>query len=98
MKTIDLFREGLNQSLSIEGFLLTMFESSNELCESVSQEVRDHFKELVFSTVIQKDPELSESLSFGKPIPFYNVRSIGAENYIELAKEFLEKTMTVAAV
>jgi len=92
LKTIDLFREGLNAKLEIEGFVLTMFEQGNALAQSVKEDLMNHFKDKVYQTLIHKDPRLSESPSFGKPIASYDVRTSGAEDYIELTREFLERT------
>ncbi|OED34347.1 hypothetical protein AB834_06965 [PVC group bacterium (ex Bugula neritina AB1)] len=89
LKTIDMCVEGLNPHLAIEGFLLTMYEKDNELATHVVKEVRDHFKDKVFRSVIQRDPYLSEAPGFGKPVTMYQMRSVGAENYIELAQELL---------
>lgn len=97
LKTIDLFVEGLNPHLTIEGFLLTMYESGNELADNVVKEVREHFKDKVFRTVIERDSYLSEAPGFGKPVTLYQMRCKGAENYIELAQEVLEAYALVEA-
>ncbi len=97
LKTVDLCVEGLNPHLSIEGFLLTMYEKNNELANHVVTEVREHFKDKVFQTVIERDPYLSEAPGFGKPVTMYQMRCVGAENYIELAQELLEKYSLVEA-
>ena len=91
LKTVDMFVEGLNPQLVVEGFLLTMYERCNALANNVVQEVRAHFQEQVFRTTIVRDVTLSEAPGFGKPVTVYAMRSPGAENYIELAHELLEK-------
>lgn len=91
LKTVDMFREALNPHLEIEGFVLTMYEPGQELADNVVHEVREHFQERVFQTIIEYDTSLSEAPGFGQPITTYNMRSRGAENYIELTQEILEK-------
>jgi len=89
MSTIKLIRHDLNPDLAIEGVLLTMYDSRNNLAEQVAQEVRKHFGNKVFSTVIHRNVALSEAPSHGKPVLLYDIRSRGAQSYLELAKEVL---------
>jgi len=89
LKTIRLIKENLNQELKIEGILLTMVDKRNNLSHQVTEEVRRHFSELVFNTVIPRNVRLSECPSFGKPIILYDASSRGAESYLELAKEII---------
>ncbi len=89
LKTINLINNNLNPRLKIEGILLTMFDKRNNISHQVEEEVRKHFEELVFKTVIPRNVRLSESPSFGKPIILYDADSRGAESYLELAKEVL---------
>ncbi len=89
LKTIELIKENLNPSLKIEGILLTMFDKRNNLAHQVSDEIRKHFGQLVFNTVIPRNVRLSESPSFGKPIILYDADSKGAESYLNLAKEIM---------
>jgi chromosome partitioning protein len=89
LKTIRLIKENLNPGLKIEGILLTMADRRNNLSYQVTQEVRNHFSDLVFNTVIPRNVRLSESPSFGKPIILYDASSKGAESYLELAKEVM---------
>lgn len=89
LKTIELIKENLNPSLKIEGILLTMFDKRNNLAHQVSNEIRKHFNDLVFNTVIPRNVRLSESPSFGKPIILYDADSKGAESYLNLAKEIM---------
>ncbi len=88
--TIDLVRENLNPTLSIEGILLTMFDIRNNLSSQVAEEVRNHFKDLVFQTVVPRNVRLGESPSYGMPVLLYDIRSKGAQSYLELAKELIE--------
>lgn len=89
LRTIDLIKNNLNPALKIEGILLTMFDRRNNISHQVAEEVRRHFEDLVFNTVIPRNVRLSESPSFGKPIILYDAGSRGAESYLELAKEVM---------
>ncbi len=89
METIERVREGLNPRLEIEGALLTMFDSRTRLSSQVSEEVRKFFGEKVYNTVIPRNVQLSESPSFGKPIILYDIRSSGAQAYLNLTKEIV---------
>lgn len=89
IKTINLIRNNLNPDLKIEGILLTMFDRRNNLSHQVSEEIRKHFGNLVFHTVIPRNVRLSESPSFGKPIILYDAESKGAESYLSLAEEIM---------
>jgi chromosome partitioning protein len=91
LKTVKLVALSLNAGLAIEGFLLTMFDSRNNLCHQVADEVRDHFQEKVFKTTIHRNVRLSESPSYGKPIILYDISSKGANNYLDLASEIIAK-------
>lgn len=88
MDTIDLVKEHLNPSLKIEGILLTMYDVRNNLSKEVEVEVRKHFGDLVFKTIIPRNVRLSEAPSFGKPIILYDMNCKGAESYISFAREF----------
>ena len=89
MNTIRLVQQKLNPALKIEGVLLTMFDGRLNLSKQVSEEVRNHFHERVYETVIARNVRLSEAPSFGKPIILYDILSTGAENYMALTKEVL---------
>jgi chromosome partitioning protein len=89
MTTIGLIRQSVNPSLSIEGIALTMFNSQLKLSHEIEKEVRDHFGEQVFKTVIPRNIKLSECTSFGKPIVLYDVNSKGCIAYLDLAREVL---------
>ena len=90
LNTIKLVKNGLNPSLEIEGFVLTMY-MRNRLNNQVAGEVREHFGALAYDTVIQRNIRLGEAPSHGKPIMLYDASANGATNYLLLAKEFLKK-------
>lgn len=89
MNTINLVKENLNPSLEIEGVLLTMYDGRLNLSRQVSDDVRKHFNDKVYKTVISRNVRLSEAPSFGKPIILYDILSTGAENYMSFTKEVL---------
>jgi len=89
MNTIKLIKQDLNPELAIEGVLLTMYDSRNNLATQVSQEVRKYFGDKVYDTVIHRNVALSEAPSHGKPVLLYDIRSRGAQSYLELAKEVI---------
>jgi len=89
LRTIELIKARLNPSLEIEGILLTMFDARNNLSHQVAEEVRSHFKEKTFKTVIPRNVRLSESPSFGKPAILYDINSKGAISYMDLARELV---------
>ncbi|HWV39343.1 MAG TPA: AAA family ATPase [Vulgatibacter sp.] len=91
MSTIDLVREGLNPDLALEGIVLTMFDRRTTLASQVANEVRSYFAGQVFESVIPRNVRLSECPSFGKPIILYDIESAGAQSYLALARELLEK-------
>lgn len=89
--TIDLVSRSLNPGLRIEGILLCMVDTRQNLTEQVSQEVRRHFGDAVYETAIPRNVRLSEAPSFGKPILLYDVASKGARSYLSAAREFLQR-------
>lgn len=89
LQTIRLVQNGANSDLTIEGFVITMFDGRTKIHTQVVNELRENFKEMVFHTIIQRNIKLSEAPSYGKPIILYDVMSNGASNYINLTKEFL---------
>jgi chromosome partitioning protein len=89
LNTIHLVQKNLNKELIIEGVLLTMYDNRLNLCNQVSDEVRDYFKDKVYQTVINRNVRLGEAPSFGKPILMYDALCMGSKNYISLAEEFL---------
>jgi len=91
LNTIKIVQNRLNQSLAIEGILMTMYDGRLRLCNQVVSEVRRHFDEIVFSTIIHRNARLSEAPSVGKPVILYDANSKGSMNYLNLAKEILQK-------
>ncbi|MFA6676275.1 MAG: AAA family ATPase [Bacteroidales bacterium] len=91
LNTIKLVQLRLNPTLEIEGFLLTMFDGRLRLANQVVDEVKQHFGEMVFNTIIQRNVKLSEAPSFGKPAILYDAISTGSNNYLDLAKEIIKK-------
>ena len=91
LDTVRLVRESLNPRLEVEGLLLTMFDTRTTLCHQVSEEVRQHFPREVFETVIPRNIRLSESPSHGLPAVTYDAMSRGAQGYIQLANEMLDR-------
>ena len=91
LQTIRLVQGGVNPDLTIEGFVVTMFDGRTKVHAQVVGELREHFKEMVFKTIIQRSIRLSEAPSHGKPIILYDVVSNGTSNYMNLAKEVLDK-------
>ena len=91
LSTINLIKENLNPSLTLEGILLTMYDAKTNLSKEVVAQVKSHFPENTFNTIVPRNVALSEAPSFGKPIILYQAKSRGSECYIELAKEMLEK-------
>ena len=80
-----------NPDLDIEGLLLTMYDSRLRLSNQVVEEVQKHFNEMVFQTIIQRNVKLSEAPSYGENIISYDASSKGAENYLSLAQEIIQK-------
>jgi len=91
LQTIRLVQNSVNPRLSIEGFVVTMFDGRTKVHTQVVGELREHFGDMVFNTVIQRNIRLSEAPSHGKPIILYDVMSNGSSNYLNLAKEVLDK-------
>ena len=91
LNTIKIIKNKLNPQLEIEGFLLTMYDSRLRLANQIYDEVKRHFQELVFKTVIQRNVKLSESPSHGLPVILYDADSTGAKNHLALAKEIIFK-------
>jgi len=91
LNTIKIVQNRLNPDLEIEGILMTMYDGRLRLSNQVVSEVRRHFDELVFDTIVHRNTRLSEAPSFGKPVVLYDSDSKGAINYLNLAKEVLQK-------
>ena len=91
LNTIKIVQNRLNPDLDIEGILLTMFDTRLRLSKQVVEEVKMHFQDMVFNTIINRNTRLSEAPSFGKTIVMYDANSTGAINYLNLAREIIEK-------
>jgi chromosome partitioning protein len=91
LNTIKIVQSRLNMSLVIEGILMTMYDGRLRLCNQVVSEVRRHFEDMVFSTIIHRNARLAEAPSAGKPVILYDANSKGSVNYLNLAKEILQK-------
>jgi chromosome partitioning protein len=91
LDTIERVRETLNPDLAIEGIALTMYDDRVNLARQVAEEVRNHFGDRVYRTVIPRNVRLGEAPSFGKPIILYDIRSRGSEAYVSLAREFIAR-------
>ncbi len=91
LNTIKIIQTRLNPELEIEGFLCTMYDSRLRLSNQVVEEVRRHFEDMVFKTLVQRNVKLSEAPSYGKPIVLYDAASNGSTNYLNLAREVLQK-------
>jgi len=91
LSTIKIIQSRLNTELEIEGFLLTMYDPRLRLSNQVVDEVKKHFQQMVFETIVQRNIKLSESPSFGKPCILYDAESKGTLNYLNLARELLQK-------
>lgn len=86
---IDRVRQSFNPDLQLEGIILTMFDTRNTLARQVVEQVREHFKDIVYNTVIPRNVTLAEAPSYGRPAMLYNVASAGSQAYLSLAKEFV---------
>ncbi|MCK9523501.1 MAG: AAA family ATPase [Proteobacteria bacterium] len=90
LETIGMLRADLNNTLEVDGIVLTMYDARNNLSQQVEREVRENFDGRVFQTVIPRNVRLSESPSFGKPAILYDLRSKGSQQYLAFAREYLE--------
>ena len=90
IKTLELVRGSFNSYLDIEGILLTMFDGRNTLANQVAAELKNHFGDKVYKTMIPRNVTLAEAPSHGKPVILYDIHSKGAQSYLELAKEMME--------
>ncbi len=94
LNTINIVKQHFNKELSIEGVLLTMFDTRLRLSHQVAEEVRKYFGKKVFKTIIHRNVRISEAPSYGKPIILYDAISSGSKNYMSLASELLERNST----
>jgi chromosome partitioning protein len=93
--TIERVQGAVNPGLELEGIVLTMYDDRMNLTRQVAEEVRTHFGDKVYRTVIPRNVRLSEAPSFGKPIILYDIRSRGSEAYVSLAREFIQRAENV---
>ncbi len=89
LRTFELIKDSFNSTLEIEGILLTMFDGRNTLANQVRDELNKHFGDKVYRTIIPRNVTLAEAPSHGKPVILYDIRSRGAQSYLELAKEII---------
>ena len=89
LKTLKAVKENLNQNLAIEGILLTMYDARLNLSKDVVDDIKKHFPDVVFDTVIPRSVRIAESPSFGKSVLHYNISSSGGQAYLSLTKELL---------
>jgi chromosome partitioning protein len=89
LQTIKTVKRGFNQRLEVQGILLTMFDARNNLSRQVAEDVKRHFKDRVFASVIPRNVRLSEAPSHGKPALLYDARSSGAQSYMQVARELV---------
>ena len=92
LNTVRLIRASLNPKLTLEGILLTMYDSRNNLCKLVATDLQTHFKDDILKSIIPRNVKLSECTSFGKPIILYDITSKGSEAYLSLAREIILKS------
>jgi chromosome partitioning protein len=89
METLRRVQQSINPSLAVEGILLTMYDERTNLARQVREDIGRHFGDLLLKTIIPRNIRLGEAPSFGKPVLLYDVRSKGAEAYLQLAKEII---------
>ena len=91
MRTVEAVRGGLNADLRMQGIVLTMYDTRNKLSSMVATDVRDHFGDLVYNTVIPRNVRLSEAPSYGQPVLIYDLKCPGSQAYAALAAELLRQ-------
>ncbi|MGA1308663.1 MAG: ParA family protein [Gemmatimonadaceae bacterium] len=96
LSTITILQQGVNPSLDVDGVVLTMYDSRLNLSRQVAADAREYFGNKVFQSVIPRNVRLAEAPSFGKPIILYDVASVGAQSYMEVARELIERTKKLA--
>jgi len=97
VRTIDRVKRAFNQNLKIQGIVLTMYDRRNNLSDMVAADVREHFGDKVYQTVIPRNVRVSEAPSHGKPVLVYDWRCAGSQAYIHLASEILKRERKVNA-
>jgi chromosome partitioning protein len=96
MRTIDAVRGELNRNLAIQGIVLTMYDGRNNLSAMVAKDVRGHFGDLVYTTVVPRNVRVSEAPSFGQPVLIYDLKCPGSQAYAALAAELLRQEAQAA--
>ena len=96
MRTIEAVRAGLNGDLQMQGIVLTMFDTRNKLSAMVANDVRSHFGDLVYNTVVPRNVRVSEAPSFGQPVLIYDLKCPGSQAYAALAAELLRQEAEAA--
>ena len=91
LETMRLVQQSVNSALRLEGIVITMFDSRNRISHQVVEDIRAHFPDKLFRTIIRRNVRLSESPSYGKPICLYDGASMGAQDYRDLAKELISR-------
>jgi chromosome partitioning protein len=97
LKTVDQVRQALNPNLLIHGVVLTMFDSRNNLCSQVVADVRSFMGAKVYDTIIPRNVRVSEAPSYGKPVLLYDFKSTGAQAYLRLASEVIQRERSLLA-
>ena len=97
MRTIELVRGSLNPTLQVQGVVLTMYDRRNSLSGQVARDVREHFGDKVYETMIPRNVRVSEAPSFGKPVLIYDLKSAGSQAYLKLARELVGRERTERA-
>ena len=98
LQTIRIVQNGVNPGLTVEGFVVTMFDGRTKVHTQVVNQLREHFQDMVFNTIIQRNIRLSEAPSHGKPIVLYDIMSNGSSNYLKLAREVMERNEPQAPI
>ncbi len=98
LNTVHLVQQGVNPSLGIDGVLLTMYDARLNLSRQVAADAREYFGAKVFQSVVPRNVRLAEAPSFGKPIILYDVASVGAQAYMGVAKELIERNLVVSRI
>jgi chromosome partitioning protein len=96
LNTVRLVQQNFNESLALDGVLLTMYDSRLNLCRQVAEDAKEYFGSQMFRTAIPRNVRLAEAPSFGKPILMYDVQSVGAKSYLAVAQEVMQRTEPVA--
>ena len=91
MKTLESIKKNFNSDLKLQGILLTMYDKRNKICEMVSNDVKNHFNDKVFKTVIPRNVRISEAPSYGQPVLMYDISCSGAQAYASLAGEIINQ-------